>query len=107
MFFVISFQPLFNQMLKPQAFFEQATIDSIPIFFHSQFTAMSAVIVTGVYLTQLKSVFKLSTIYGQKAAEFFLHKHTKQQTPRYRCICCLVIYQIIKTFPVFMKDLIQ
>lgn len=57
-------------MLKPQAFFEQATIDSIHIFFHSQFTAVSAVIVTGVYLMQLKSVFKLSMKYGQKAAEF-------------------------------------
>jgi len=48
MFFVISFQPLFNQVLKPQAFFEQATIDSIHIVFHSQFTAVLAVTVIGV-----------------------------------------------------------
>jgi len=35
MFSVISFQPFFSQMLKPQAFLEQATIDSIHIFFRS------------------------------------------------------------------------
>ena len=72
--------------------------------FHSQFTALSAVRVTGVHLIQLKSVFKLSTKYGQKAVEFCLHKYTKQQTTRYKCIC-FIIYQLIKTFPVFMKDL--
>jgi len=39
---------------------------------------MSAVIVAGVYLMQLKRVFKLSTKYGQKAAEF-VYTHTRNK----------------------------
>jgi hypothetical protein len=69
MFLVISIQRPFNQMLKPQSFLEQNTIDSIHVFVHScSVSSQSYRFVQ--YLMQLKSVFKLSTKYGQKAAEF-------------------------------------